>query len=556
MDLIGKVMQPVSSEHNTDSEQSEGEEDEQMYVPDEHIAYAGVHHFTGKDRSTHWMAHPARPNVRTPRKNIVSHLPGVRNIAKNANTGRECWELFLTRDMVEHIVNCTNIYIAKIRPKYGRERDCRDTDITEIYALIGLLYMAGVKKAQYLNTKELWADDLTAPQCFRLAMSRERFHLLLRALRFDNIHDRDERKKIDNLAPIRQIFDQFVTKCQQNYQVGEYCTVDEMLENFRGRCKFRQYIANKPAKYGIKIYALVDSRMFYTCNLEVYCGKQPNGPFQLANTASAVVKRIAAPVLNTGRNITMDNYFTSIPLAKELIQMKTTLVGTVRKNKRELPALFINTSQRPVPSSIFGYRQNTVLLSHKPKPQKNVLMLSTFHSIGFIDPESGVLEKPEIITFYNLTKGGVDVVDELKSTYSVSRFCCRWPLRLFFTILDVAGINSNILYRSNANVVEERRIYLKRLAEDLIKPQLIVRSSIRTLPFALRARIREGLHLQGPQHDMRAVAPGFCGFCPRRKNRRTKKRCVECNIAICPAHTNFKCLPCSGVNEGTESSDE
>lgn len=413
--------------------------------------------------------------------------------------------------------------------------------------------MAGVQKAQYVNTKELWADSIFAPACFRLTMSRERFHLLGRALRFDNINDRNERKQCDNLAPIRELFEQFVSKCQENYQVGEYCTVDEMLESFRGRCKFRQYIANKPAKYGIKIYALVDSRVFYTFNMEIYAGKQPDGPFQLNNSASAVVKRIANPILNTGRNITMDNYFTSVPLAKELLDKKTTIVGTLRKNKREIPPIFINV--KPVPSSMFGFRKDTVLLSYKPKPQKNVLMLSTFHSGDYIDLESGEQQKPEVNTFYNLTKGGVDVVDQLKSTYSVSRFCCRWPLRIFFTILDVAAINSNIVYKSNTGVVEDRRIHLRKLAEALIKPLLVRRSSIKTLPVNIRRMLKEYLNL--PQMEQnREATPGFCAFCPRRKNRKSKKRCVSCSVAICTEHTTFSCLTCSGVNDNSGTSDE
>ncbi|KAB0805084.1 hypothetical protein PPYR_02054 [Photinus pyralis] len=335
-----------------------------------------------------------------------------------------CWGLYITEEMIAQIVKYTNIYLAKIRPNYTRERDCLDTDTTEMCGFIGLLYMAGLQKSRYLNTKELWANSIFAPACFRLTMSRERFHLLGRAMRFDDINDRDERKKLDNLAPIREIFEKFVNKCEQNYQVGEYCTVDEMLENFRGRCKFRQYIANKP-------------------RLENVLPRQPVGPFQLDNSAFAVTMRIASPILNTGRNITLDNYFTSIPLAKELLGKRSTLVGTIKKNKREIPALFINL-KRPVPSSMFGFQKDSVLLSYKPKPQKNVLMLSTFHAGDQIDPESGDMQKPEMVTFYNLTKGGVDVADQLKATYSVSRFCCRWPLRLFFTILDVGAINYNI----------------------------------------------------------------------------------------------------------------
>ncbi|CAK1581223.1 unnamed protein product [Parnassius mnemosyne] len=79
-------------------------------------------------------------------------------------------------------------------------------------------------------------------------MSIKRFLFLLRVLRFDDINTRDNRKETDHLAPIREIFESFVAHCNQNYTPGEYCTVDEMLESFRGRCKFRVYISNKPAK--------------------------------------------------------------------------------------------------------------------------------------------------------------------------------------------------------------------------------------------------------------------------------------------------------------------
>ena len=61
-------------------------------------------------------------------------------------------------------------------------------------------------------------------------------------------------KKIDNLAPIRTVFDEFVNCCTSFYIPGEYCTIDGTLEGFRGKWKFRYYIANKTNKYGIKIF--------------------------------------------------------------------------------------------------------------------------------------------------------------------------------------------------------------------------------------------------------------------------------------------------------------
>lgn len=145
-------------------------------------------------------------------------------------------------------------------------------------------------------------------------MPLKRFYLLLRALMFDDINTRTDRKMYDELAAIRMIFDGFVQRCQAVFTVRENWTIDEMLEGFRGRCSFRQYIPNKPNKYGIKIQALVDSRTFFTSNMEVYVGTQPEGPFKFENKPSSIVKRMITPISKTGRNITMNNWYTSIPL--------------------------------------------------------------------------------------------------------------------------------------------------------------------------------------------------------------------------------------------------
>lgn len=42
-----------------------------------------------------------------------------------------------------------------------------------------------------------------------------------------------------------------------------------------------------------------------------------------------------------------------------------------------------------------------------------------------IDESTGEKRKPDIITFYSKTKGGVDKVDEMKQNYTVSRKSAR-----------------------------------------------------------------------------------------------------------------------------------
>lgn len=536
------------SVHNTDSEQSDDGSIELITDNNPHQ----IPIFLGKDKKTEWLKHVPPVLGRTRKHNVVSHLPGVKAIARNAKSPLECWELFFPDHVIREIVTCTNIYLRQMRENYARVRDCPDTSFEEIRALLGLLYLAGVKKCQHTNISELWSEDGTAPECFRAVMSNRRFYTLLRAMRFDDINDRNLRKETDNLAPIRSLFSDFIQRCQANYQVGEFVTIDEMLDGFRGRCQFRQYIANKPAKYGIKIYALVDARMFYTFNLEIYAGRQPEGPYKLDNQAASVVKRIAAPILNCGRSITMDNYFTSVPLATDLLNNhRTTIVGTLRKNKREIPPELINIKDRPDRSSMFAFSKECVLVSYVPRKSKNVLLLSTMHDDDAIDKTTKELYKPEIISFYNLTKGAVDVVDEMKSLYSVSRISCRWPLTVFFSMLNIGGVNSFIIYKTNNfndQYIKFRRLYLKDLALSLMKPHLIARAHITNLPLMLRQSIAR---TAGVSIDVENCPPPpqnvvqYCAFCPRRKNRKVKKNCSSCQKPICPEHTVHSCSTCS-----------
>nr|CAH7747701.1 unnamed protein product [Callosobruchus chinensis] len=183
--------------------------------------------------------------------------------------------------------------------------------------------------------------------------------------------------------------------------------------------EFRVYIPNKPSKYGIKAFALVDARSFYTVNLEVYLGEQPIGPFRVSNKVPDVVKRVIEPINGSGRNISMDNWFTSFSVIEDLItDYRLTVVGTVKKNKRELPTELTEIKSRHVYSSIFAYQQNMTLLSYLPRKRKNVLAISSMHYDGRIDQDTEDKKKPEMITFYNATKGGIDSADQKMAQYT------------------------------------------------------------------------------------------------------------------------------------------
>lgn len=154
-------------------------------------------------------------------------------------------------------------------------------------------------------------------------------------MRFDDATTRTTRRNVDKAAPIREVLEIFTQNCLLPYSVGQNVVIDEMMAGFRGKCPFRQYIKSKPDKYGIKLYPLVDAATFYVLNIELYAGKQPEAPYQLSNAAADVVKGLITPISGTGRNLTIDNWYTSVSLVSDLTKnLKISVVGTMRKNKK------------------------------------------------------------------------------------------------------------------------------------------------------------------------------------------------------------------------------
>ena len=74
------------------------------------------------------------------------------------------------------------------------------------------------------------------------------------------------------------------------------------------------------------------------------------------NQGARVVKDLIQEIEHSGRNITCDNFFTSIPLARDLLKKKLTLVGTIRKNKPEWPSQFPAAKGRDITAMLLDFR--------------------------------------------------------------------------------------------------------------------------------------------------------------------------------------------------------
>lgn len=181
--------------YSSESEQSGDEFDIVAYEDQQCQEEDDYRFFIGRDTETIWISKPFSSG-KTKAKNIIKTLPGPKGNAKNIHKEVDAFSLFITDQMIDDIVTNTNIYIQKkkIEIEYSRPRDCKETTKTEIKALLGAQFFIGIKKGSHTNCLELWDQD-TGMILLRALFSYKRFLFLLRALRFDNVHTREDRKK-------------------------------------------------------------------------------------------------------------------------------------------------------------------------------------------------------------------------------------------------------------------------------------------------------------------------------------------------------------------------
>ena len=77
----------------------------------------------------------------------------------------------------------------------------------------------------------------------------------------------------DKLAKVRPLFDHINAKCQLYCQPEKELSIDERMVHSKARFSFKQYIRNKPTKWGFKLWCLCNSTNGFTIQFTVYRGK-------------------------------------------------------------------------------------------------------------------------------------------------------------------------------------------------------------------------------------------------------------------------------------------
>ena len=207
---------------------------------------------------------------------------------------------------------------------------------------------------------------------------------------------------------------------------GKELTIDESMIPWRGRLLFRQYIPNKCLKFGVKLYklCLIEG---YTYKINIYSGRSPRSIIQ--SHPYSVVMAFKDGLLHKERILYADNYYTSVPLAKELWQKKTFYCGTLRTNRKLLPKV-----------AKIKQKKGEGVKFMKWTDKRPVMMLTTCksHKCSLIEVTTRghkSVQKPDCILSYKKKKKGVDLSDQFSGYYSCLRKTLKWYKKIIIELI-------------------------------------------------------------------------------------------------------------------------
>lgn len=387
--------------------------------------------------------------------------PQIHQVLRNQMSNAEdFFLLFFSNEMIETICENINKYawlnIHK-KPYYGDKNGAWiETNPDEMKKLIALLLYQGMVKVptleRYWSQKSLyhglWAREF---------MSRDRFKALLAFL---HIVDPSNEKENDKLKKIRPYIDSFRQKCKELYEPDQNMAIDEQLVKSKHRSGIRQFIKDKPAKFGIKLWVIAESKTGYTWDFDVYAGKAGSDlPTNDHGLGYNVVMKLTEPLLNQGYQIYFDNFYTSSVLVKALYLNGTPSCGTVTENRKGFPKSMKGGKiwARKRDRGEMRWLREDDVWAVQWIDNKVVTMLSTidcgneYVSVKRLVKTNDKWERkdvrqPFVVHRYNQFMNAVDKSDQYLAKYNMLRKCIRWWKTLFFHLIDIAAVNGFILF--------------------------------------------------------------------------------------------------------------
>ncbi|KAH8040956.1 hypothetical protein HPB51_013238 [Rhipicephalus microplus] len=236
----------------------------------------------------------------------------------------------------------------------------------------------------------------------------------------------------DRLYKVRPLLDHLVAKCREIPKSQKLC-VDEQLVPFKGRSSLKQYLPNKPKKWGYKLFVFCEERgIMY--NFKVYTGKiLPRQGFPDIGASGNIVLQMAS-IVPRGLDYILyfDNLFCGVDLQVVLKKVGISSVGTVREARLKgckLPSdKDLKKKWRGSYVEMATTFEGVSLRAVKWFDNRPVALLSTFapalpeQAVKRFDKKTRTtvsIPRPAIVGICNECMGGVDLMDMLVALHRI-----------------------------------------------------------------------------------------------------------------------------------------
>lgn len=358
------------------------------------------------------------------------------------------------------------------------------TNLCEIKILFGLHMLMGYIKLPRIRM--YWSPELNL-EIFKSSMTCERFFQLRTHLHIVNNLEKPS-DCTDKFYKVRPVLDAVRSRILQ-FDVDENISIDEQIIPFEGRLAMKQYMKDKPIKWGFKVYVSCDKDGL-PYDFFMYQGNTTElseADVQNFGFCATVVLHLAARLQSPGHNLYYDNYFSNYYILEILKSKGINVAGTIRVNRFGKPPLLSDKEMmkkgRGSCDSVVSENGKVTIV--KWQDNKPVHLASNFVGVGSSDSAKRWdkklkqhidVNRPEIISLYNNGMGGVDLLDQLISYYRVFVRSRKWALRVIFHFMDFAICSSWIEYRKDQEKsgIDKRKIkdllhFRKEVAYSLIK---------------------------------------------------------------------------------------
>ncbi|XP_020603908.1 piggyBac transposable element-derived protein 4-like [Orbicella faveolata] len=400
----------------------------------------------------------------TPSREPGVHLEGP-NLRNKMVKALDFFKLYFTDELVGDIVQHTNTY-AYIQlgdensqhRSYGEsDGSWRDTTPEEMLRFIALLIYFGLVRVVGDSTKYWSTATLYHGLWARSILSRKRFRALMALL---HVVDPCNEPAGNKLHEVQGFVDFMKGRCKLLYQPRQHVAIDERMVKSRHRSGIRQYIKDKPIKYGIKFWVLADSSTAYVVDFNIYSGKAAGREISAHGLGYDVVRKLMGDYENQGYHLYVDNFYSSMTLAKHLFQQGILFTGTILENRKDFPPSLKNGKQwaKGQPRGAMRWERDPPVLAMQWVDNRVVSMICTASNandkvqVKRKKREGGAwqinneVQQPLAFQAYNRYMNAVDRSDQILATHNVQRKCLKWWKAIFFHLIDLAVVNSFILF--------------------------------------------------------------------------------------------------------------